>query len=101
MNQTERGDSAGVGANLANLTTLNLSYNQLSGEIPPHLGNLANLTILDLHFNELSGEIPPRFGNLVNLTQLDLGFNQLSGNIPPQLGKPRQFGGLLSCPPTS
>ena len=65
---------------------LNLSENELSGEIPPELGNLSNLQHLFLFRNELSGEIPPELGNLSNLQGLYLSDNQLSGEIPPELG---------------
>ena len=41
-----------------NLITLDIGYNQLTGEIPPELGNLTNLTSLDLGSNQLTGEIP-------------------------------------------
>ena len=68
------------------VTELDLSYNQLSGEIPPELGNLANLQYLGLRGNQLSGEIPPWLGNLANLQYLYLSVNQLSGEIPPELG---------------
>ena len=72
--------------NLANLEVLDLSGNQLSGEIPPQLGNLANLGALYLSNNQLSGEIPPQLGNLANLGALYLSNNQLSGEIPAELG---------------
>ena len=68
------------------VTVLDLSYNQLSGEIPPKLGNLENLIELYLFLNQLSGEIPPELGNLENLIELHLNENQLSGEIPPELG---------------
>ena len=71
---------------LANLQELYLYGNQLSGEIPPELGNLANLQELYLYGNQLSGEIPPELGNLANLQELYLYENQLSGEIPPELG---------------
>jgi hypothetical protein len=62
-----------------------LSYNQLSGSIPPELGNLANLTELGLSSNQLSGSIPTELGNLANLYYLYLSSNQLSGSIPASL----------------
>ena len=37
------------------VTKLDLSENNLSGEIPPELGNLASLRALDLHSNDLNG----------------------------------------------
>ena len=40
------------------VTQLNLSVNELSGEIPPELGNLANLTGLYLDRNQLTGCVP-------------------------------------------
>ena len=67
------------------VTGLELSNNELSGEIPPELGKLANLTSLSLAYNALSGEIPPEVGKLVNLTSLDLSWNRLSGSIPSEL----------------
>ena len=42
---------------------LDLSYNQLSGEIPAELANLSNLVDLDLSSNQLSGEIPAELAN--------------------------------------
>jgi len=72
--------------NIQNTTSLNLSQNGLTGEIPPQIGNLINLTYLNLYANQLTGEIPPEIGNLINLTHLDLQMNQLSGQIPYEIG---------------
>ena len=72
--------------NLASLESLGLLRNRLSGPIPPELGNLVNLEGLALSSNQLSGPIPPELGNLVGLTHLSLGNNQLSGPIPAELG---------------
>ena len=71
---------------LENLESMNLDYNQLSGEIPPEIGNLLNLKRLALYGNQLSGEIPPEIGNLSLLESLVLGSNELSGDLPPELG---------------
>uniref|UniRef100_A0ACD6A6Q2 Uncharacterized protein n=1 Tax=Avena sativa TaxID=4498 RepID=A0ACD6A6Q2_AVESA len=38
--------------------TLNISHNRLSGGVPPELGHLPATVSLDLRFNNLSGEIP-------------------------------------------
>ena len=72
--------------NLANLQTLSLDYNQLTGSIPAELGSLTNLTELELRSNQLTGEIPAELGDLTNLEALLLSGNQLTGCIPASLG---------------
>ena len=71
---------------LSNLTGLSLYRNQLTGGIPAELGSLTNLTDLDLYGNQLTGAIPAELGSLSNLTDLDLFSNQLTGGIPAELG---------------
>ncbi len=71
---------------LSNLVWLNLSGNQLTGEIPTQLSDLANLEDLDLSDNQLTGEIPTQLSDLANLEDLDLSDNQLIGEIPSELG---------------
>jgi len=68
---------------IENTTALDLSYNGVTGAIPPEIGNLVNLNSLILKENQLNGEIPPEISYLTNLTQLDLGGNQFTGEIPP------------------
>ena len=72
--------------NLANLESLRLYNNQLSGEIPPELGNLASLEYLSLYQTQLTGEIPAEMGNLTNLEWLKLSSSELTGEIPAELG---------------
>ncbi|XP_031101812.1 receptor-like protein EIX2 [Ipomoea triloba] len=72
------------------LSSIYLSDNHLTGEIPKWLCNLKHLEILDISSNKLSGEIPSCFGKLQVLTYLDLGNNHLFGHIPDSLGS-------LSC----
>ena len=69
------------------VTLLDLSRNELSGEIPAELGNLFQLERLRLTVNELSGEIPAELGRLSNLIRLYLGGTELSGEIPAELGR--------------
>ena len=49
------------------VTSLNLDYNSLTGEIPETLGNLNSLKYLDLGDNDLTGKIPETLGQLNNL----------------------------------
>ena len=67
------------------LTSLNLGDNQLSGTIPDWLGSLTPLQELSLRDNRLTGPIPEELGELVQLRDLYLDDNQLSGTIPDWL----------------
>ncbi|KAL3731313.1 hypothetical protein ACJRO7_028224 [Eucalyptus globulus] len=67
---------------LVQLQNLNLSQNNLSGKIPSNIGDLKNLESLDLSNNGISGRIPPSISSLDFLSCLNLSFNNLSGPIP-------------------
>ncbi|XP_048424017.1 receptor-like protein EIX2 [Pyrus x bretschneideri] len=69
-------------SSLIMLGTLNLSMNQLIGKIPSKVGNLRWLETLDLSHNHLSGQIPQSLSSLTSLSHLDLSYNNLSGRIP-------------------
>ena len=68
------------------VTELNLTRNQLKGEIRAELGSLTNLKVLALGGNELTGKIPAGLGSLANLEELYLWENELTGTIPAELG---------------
>ncbi|CAL5338160.1 unnamed protein product [Camellia sinensis] len=68
--------------NLSDLGTLNLSRNQLTGKIPKKIGELRWLETLDLSSNHLSGSIPSTMSSLTSLSHLNLSYNNLSGSIP-------------------
>ncbi|KAJ4821124.1 Receptor-like protein 12 [Rhynchospora pubera] len=70
-----------IGA-LEGLTNLNLSRNKLSGFIPISIGNLQLLESLDFSKNELSGSIPSSLADLTFLSHLNMSYNNLSGRIP-------------------
>lgn len=80
--------------NCTNLIWVSLSGNQLTGGIPSTIGNLKRLAILQLGSNNLTGEIPPGLGDCQSLIWLDLTFNSLSGPIPPELAN--QTGKVVS-----
>ncbi|CAL9042495.1 unnamed protein product, partial [Musa banksii] len=94
---------------LSLVTSIDLSNNNLSGEIPRELTKLHGLHFLNLSKNHLGGTIPGKIGfmeqlesldksnlfygtipvhmaNLTSLQVLDLSSNNLSGSIPSSLG---------------
>ncbi|KAK0592797.1 hypothetical protein LWI29_025551 [Acer saccharum] len=73
------------GSILIYMTGLDLSSNELTGDIPKDIGNLQQIKAMNLSHNFLSGSIPESFSNLTNIESLDLSHNKLSGRIPPQL----------------
>ncbi|XP_028760180.1 receptor-like protein EIX1 [Neltuma alba] len=68
--------------NLVQLWSLNLSQNHLIGKIPEQIGGMKNLESLDLSYNKLSGEIPSTICNLSFLDYLNLSYNNFTGQIP-------------------
>ncbi|XXG49192.1 hypothetical protein AAC387_Pa02g3441 [Persea americana] len=73
------------GLPLSLITGIDLSMNQLVGNIPSQVGHLKELHFLKLSDNILSGPIPESFQNLKNIESLDLSHNKLVGKIPPQM----------------
>nr|KYP41797.1 LRR receptor-like serine/threonine-protein kinase GSO1 [Cajanus cajan] len=86
---------------LKNLTTLDLSYNNLSADVNvtnldrssfPSIRPLQNLSsnlyVLDLHFNKLQGPVPvfPKYA-----TYLDYSGNKFNSFIPQDIGKYLSF----------
>ncbi|KAK2979258.1 hypothetical protein RJ640_001648 [Escallonia rubra] len=67
---------------LVRLRSLNLSGNRLTGMIPKKIGDMDLLESLDFSINQLSGEIPSSISSLTFLSYLNLSFNNLSGRIP-------------------
>ncbi|CAO2840478.1 unnamed protein product [Amaranthus hypochondriacus] len=69
-------------ATLTGLVFLNLSRNHLVGSITKQIGKLKSLEFLDLSNNYLSGVIPISLAQVTYLGILDLSNNNLSGKIP-------------------
>ncbi|KAL8119074.1 hypothetical protein AgCh_016538 [Apium graveolens] len=67
---------------LVELKGLNLSMNRFYGKVPLEIGQLKVLECLDLSTNKFSGEIPLSMAELSFLAVLDLSNNNLSGKIP-------------------
>ncbi|XP_064957324.1 LRR receptor-like serine/threonine-protein kinase GSO2 [Musa acuminata AAA Group] len=76
---------------LLGLRFLNLSNNHLTGRIPEKIGDMKQLESLDLSMNSLTGEIPSSFSAMNFLARLNLSYNNLSGKIPTS-GQLSTFG---------
>jgi Leucine-rich repeat (LRR) protein len=64
------------------LMNLNLSRNHFSRNIPNRIGAMRSLESLDLSRNKLSGKIPASLSNLTFLSYMDLSYNNFTGRIP-------------------
>ncbi|KAG8043491.1 hypothetical protein GUJ93_ZPchr0458g22452 [Zizania palustris] len=67
-------------SNFGSLNLLDLSFNNITGQIPRSILNLTSLTFLFLGNNSLSGSLPDMKSSL--LTNLDFSYNHLSGSFP-------------------
>ena len=69
------------------LKELVLFRNKLEGSIPASIGNLNELKVLNLAFNKLEGTLPDSIGNLTSLVTLEAFMNNLEGEIPTTIGQ--------------
>ncbi|KAG4177104.1 hypothetical protein ERO13_A11G294123v2, partial [Gossypium hirsutum] len=72
-------------ATLGLVTSMDLSTNSLTGEIPKEIGSLIELRSLNLSANLLTGNIPNEIGSMELMESLDLSMNRLNGEIPPSI----------------
>ncbi|KEH25790.1 LRR receptor-like kinase [Medicago truncatula] len=68
-----------------NLATLDLSNNQIEGQLPNCWNSVNTLLFLDLRNNKLSGKIPQSMGTLVKVEALVLRNNSLTGELSSTL----------------
>lgn len=64
---------------------IQLSGNQLSGEVPIEIGKMQSFSMLHLGFNKLIGKLPPQIGEMP-LVVLNISNNNFSGEIPEAIG---------------
>ena len=69
----------------SSLEHLDLSMNDIYGDIPEALYNLTHLQMIFLYKNTLSGTISTRLGNLQNITHFHISHNDLIGVIPEEI----------------
>jgi len=93
--------------NLHSLENLNLSHNFISGEAPVEIGStIDNLRRLDISYNNLIGNIPKSY---VVIQIVNLSYNSLAGPIPSNfdqfhtpdtlIGNKYLCGGFMGFPP--
>ncbi|XP_021802287.1 probable LRR receptor-like serine/threonine-protein kinase At3g47570 [Prunus avium] len=100
---------AGVvcGARHLRVASLNLSFMDLTGTIPPYLGNLSFLVELDLRNNSFHDTLPHELSYLRRLKFIGLRFNNFMGSIPwwfgsfPKLQRLDLYGNQFSSTITS
>nr|XP_023892724.1 receptor-like protein EIX2 [Quercus suber] len=91
-------------ASLQGLQSLNLSFNVLTGRIPENIGDMRSIESVDFSINQLSGQIPQSMSTLTFLSHLNLSNNNLIGRIPSStqlqsLNASSFFGNKLCGPP--
>ncbi|VAI43976.1 unnamed protein product [Triticum turgidum subsp. durum] len=71
---------------MKSLVVLNASSNRFTGQIPTTpCFSAPSFAVLELSFNQLSGNIPPGLSNCSALKLLGAGYNNLSGTLPDEL----------------
>ncbi|KAL4618398.1 hypothetical protein ACB092_06G007000 [Castanea dentata] len=93
-------------ASLQGLQSLNLSFNILTGRIPENIGDMRSIESIDFSINQLSGQIPQSMSSLTFLNHLNLSNNNLIGRIPSStqlqsLSTSSFFGNKLCGPPVT
>ncbi|KAL4377129.1 hypothetical protein GQ457_02G033900 [Hibiscus cannabinus] len=83
------------------VTSLDLSANSITGEIPKELGTLTGLLSLNLSWNLLIGNIPDNIGNMESMESIDFSMNQLHGGIPSCFSNLMSYNNLTGQIPTS
>ncbi|XP_028556889.1 probable LRR receptor-like serine/threonine-protein kinase At1g56140 [Dendrobium catenatum] len=73
-------------ASYTSLVTLDLSFNNITGNIPLSLLSLSSLNLLFLGNNSITGTLPET--KSLTLRNIDLSYNQLSGSLPYWVNEP-------------
>ncbi|XLU55132.1 hypothetical protein S245_049780 [Arachis hypogaea] len=85
-NNNLRGELSDCWKGFESLVVLDLSNNQLYGNMPKSLGSLRNIQSIHFEGNNFSGEIPSSLHNCTQLQVFDVAGNKLSGTIPTWIG---------------
>ncbi|KAB2601842.1 LRR receptor-like serine/threonine-protein kinase [Pyrus ussuriensis x Pyrus communis] len=80
------GEISGIWGQCPNLTTLRIAGNNLTGSIPSEIVNATKIQELDFSSNHLVGVVPKDLGRLTSMVNLKLNGNQLFGSVPSEFG---------------
>ncbi|KAM7480065.1 hypothetical protein LguiA_028278 [Lonicera macranthoides] len=69
---------------MRSFSMMHLGVNQFNGRLPKEIGQIA-LVVFNVSQNKFSGEIPMELGGMKCLQNLDLSYNNFSGNFPTSL----------------
>ena len=69
------------------IVAINLSFNNLTGNLPSEISKLTSLRTLNLAFNKLEGKLPKTLTEMTSLETLQLFSNNFSGAIPTDIGR--------------
>ncbi|CAM8993562.1 unnamed protein product [Rhodiola kirilowii] len=69
-----------------NVKYLDLSGNDFTGVVPYSISQMTDLEYLNLAHNKLNGQLNDVFARLSKLTEMDLSYNSLSGDLPQSFG---------------
>lgn len=76
------------------LQVLDMTYANMTGELPIWIGNMSSFSILLLPDNMITGIIPQGIGTLGNIKTLDLSYNNFIGPVPTGLGSLHKLASL-------
>ena len=74
-------------ADLANITSiqrLNLSNNNLRGPLPPQWSAMTQMQVLRFDYDKFEGTLPAQWSAMTRLLELGLTKNQINGSLPPE-----------------
>ncbi|KAM1789217.1 hypothetical protein ACFX11_039401 [Malus domestica] len=69
---------------MSNFSMINLGVNRFQGELPANIGQLP-LVVFNISRNNFSGQIPEEIGNIKCMQNLDMSYNNFSGTFPLSL----------------
>ncbi len=79
---------------IKNLKSVDLSFNDFSGTIPPSIGNWGGIENIVLESTNLKGMIPPEIKYLELLKSFIVSDNHLSGVVPSEISMLRNASKL-------